>query len=82
MARPTRDVTIRDSRDPRRLGRDHLRQARPQGGFHDIKVSGPTVHHPTRVGILFKSAHHARRDDSGTSTSPAWTCRTSSPSSA
>jgi hypothetical protein len=56
VARPTynitvRDCTIRDASAGITFGSE------TSGGFHDIKVSGLKVHHPTPVGILFKSAH-------------------------
>jgi hypothetical protein len=46
-----RDCVIRDASAGITFGSE------TSGGFHDIKVSGLTVHHPTPVGILFKSAH-------------------------
>lgn len=54
--RPTYNVTIRDCviRD---ASAGVTFGSETSGGFHDIKVSGLTVHHPTPVGILFKSAH-------------------------
>lgn len=54
--RPTHNVVIRDCviRD---ASAGITFGSETSGGFHDIKVSGLTVHHPTPVGILFKSAH-------------------------
>jgi len=46
-----RDCVIRDASAGITFGSE------TSGGFHDIKVSGLTVHNPTPVGILFKSAH-------------------------
>lgn len=56
VARPTRDIIIRDCviRD---ASAGITFGSETSGGFHDIKVSGLTVHNPTPVGILFKSAH-------------------------
>ncbi len=56
VARPTRDIVIRDCviRD---ASAGITFGSETSGGFHDIKVSGLKVHHPTPVGILFKSAH-------------------------
>ncbi|USQ96590.1 glycoside hydrolase family 28 protein [Caulobacter sp. RL271] len=56
VARPTRDIVIRDCviRD---ASAGVTFGSETSGGFHDIKISGLTVHHPTPVGILFKSAH-------------------------
>jgi polygalacturonase len=56
VARPTYNVTIRDCviRD---ASAGITFGSETSGGFHDIKVSGLTVMHPTPVGILFKSAH-------------------------
>ncbi|MDR6532399.1 polygalacturonase [Caulobacter rhizosphaerae] len=56
VARPTYNVTIRDCviRD---ASAGITFGSETSGGFHDIKVSGLTVLHPTPVGILFKSAH-------------------------
>lgn len=56
VGRPTynvviRDCVIRDASAGITFGSE------TSGGFHDIKVSGLKVHHPTPVGILFKSAH-------------------------
>lgn len=45
-----RDCVIRDASAGITFGSE------TSGGFHDIKVSGLTVHNPTPVGILFKSA--------------------------
>lgn len=56
VARPTRDIVIRDCviRD---ASAGITFGSETSGGFHDIRVSGLTVRHPTPVGILFKSAH-------------------------
>jgi polygalacturonase len=56
VARPTYNVTVRDCviRD---ASAGITFGSETSGGFHDIKVSGLTVMHPTPVGILFKSAH-------------------------
>lgn len=56
VARPTYNVTVRDCviRD---ASAGITFGSETSGGFHDIKVSGLTVLHPTPVGILFKSAH-------------------------
>jgi polygalacturonase len=56
VGRPTYNVTIRDCviRD---ASAGITFGSETSGGFHDIKVSGLTVLHPTPVGILFKSAH-------------------------
>lgn len=56
VARPTYNVTIRDC-VVRDASAGITFGSETSGGFHDIKVSGLTVMHPTPVGILFKSAH-------------------------
>lgn len=56
VARPTYNVVIRDC-VVRDASAGITFGSETSGGFHDIKVSGLKVHHPTPVGILFKSAH-------------------------
>jgi polygalacturonase len=56
VARPTHNVTVRDC-VVRDASAGITFGSETSGGFHDIKVSGLTVMHPTPVGILFKSAH-------------------------
>lgn len=56
VARPTYNVTVRDC-VVRDASAGITFGSETSGGFHDIKVSGLTVMHPTPVGILFKSAH-------------------------
>jgi polygalacturonase len=56
VARPTYNVVIRDG-VVRDASAGITVGSETSGGFRDIKVSGLKVHHPTPVGILFKSAH-------------------------